>query len=483
VLLAVGILISIVGTGILVVGIVAAGANHFRNAEGYFSAPKETFSTQTYALTSPTGEITVAPGVRNLPFELATIRLSATSTGPAIFIGIAPKAEIDHYLEHVKRTEVRSIRYFPFEVDYRDFPGTRAPAPPTEQHFWVQSASGTGTQRVQWSVAPGQWGLVVMNANGAPGVTTQLQAAVRSDLISPVSASIAIVIGGVLLLIGLTVLIIGAVLLGRGIPPSTAAMPPGATRAPGASAAPPVPPIVYPPQESSWTGRFPSRLEGVRDDHLSRGLWLVKWLLAIPHYVILVFLWFAFTITTVIAGVAILFTAHYPRSLFTFNVGVLRWSWRVGFYAYSALGTDRYPPFTLRRTDYPADFDIAYPDRLSRGLVLVKWWLLAIPHYVLLAAIGGSALFWQSSWNTGTRYTGLPLVTALVLIAGFALLFTARYPTGIFNLVVGINRWIFRVMTYAALFRDEYPPFRLDQGPREFATREGGAVASPSTVK
>jgi hypothetical protein len=62
---------------------------------------------------------------------------------------------------------------------------------------------------------------------------------------------------------------------------------------------------------------------------------------------------------------------------------------------------------------------------------------------------------------------GLSLISVLVLIAGVALLFTARYPRTLFNLVVGINRWLYRVTTYAALLRDEYPPFRLDQGPLE----------------
>lgn len=80
---------------------------------------------------------------------------------------------------------------------------------------------------------------------------------------------------------------------------------------------------------------------------LSRGLPLVKWLLAIPHYIVLFFLGIGAIVATVIAWFAILFTGRYPRSLFTYVEGVLRWSNRVGAYAF-LLVTDRYPPFRLR---------------------------------------------------------------------------------------------------------------------------------------
>jgi Domain of unknown function (DUF4389) len=203
------------------------------------------------------------------------------------------------------------------------------------------------------------------------------------------------------------------------------------------------------------TAPYPLQLTGELAPNLSRGLWLVKWLFAIPHFIVLVFLWVAFVVVSVIAFFAILFTGRYPRGLFEFNVGVLRWSWRVGFYSYSALGTDSYPPFTLKDVpDYPARLDVTYPEQLSRGLVLVKWWLLAIPHYLVLGLLLGGF--------SPTRGDGVAGI--LVLIAGVALLFTGRYPESIFDLVVGLHRWGFRVAAYAGLMTDVYPPFRLDQG-------------------
>jgi hypothetical protein len=213
------------------------------------------------------------------------------------------------------------------------------------------------------------------------------------------------------------------------------------------------------------TSPYPLRLTGELAPHLNRWLWLVKWLLAIPHFVVLFFLWVAFAVVSVIAFFAILFTGRYPRALFEFNAGVLRWSWRVGFYGYSALGTDKYPPFTLKDVaDYPARLEVAYPESLSRGLVLVKWWLLAIPHYLVVAVFAGGGLAAWAAGGGGWVASSGGLVGLLVCIAGVTLLFTGRYPKSLYDFVLGMNRWIFRVAAYSSLMTDSYPPFRLDMG-------------------
>ncbi len=214
---------------------------------------------------------------------------------------------------------------------------------------------------------------------------------------------------------------------------------------------------------------YPVHVDAQLDTKLSRWLWLVKWVLAIPHYIVLCFLWIAFFLLSVVAFVAIVFTGRYPRAIFDFNVGVLRWSWRVAYYTYGALGTDRYPPFTLNEApDYPAHFSVEYPEHLSRGLVWVKWWLLAIPHYLIVGLLVGSGAYvaWDTSQGgNGTQWTwGGGLIGLLVLIAAVVLLFTGRYPEQLFDLVLGLNRWVLRVAAYAGLMTDEYPPFRLDQG-------------------
>jgi hypothetical protein len=224
---------------------------------------------------------------------------------------------------------------------------------------------------------------------------------------------------------------------------------------------------------------YPVRVDATPDPApISRWLWLVKWLLLVPHLVVLAFLWLAFCGVGIVAFFAILISGRYPRGLFDFNVGVLRWSWRVHYYGYGALGTDRYPPFTLNDVaDYPAHLAVPYPERLSRGLVLVKWWLLALPHLVIVGIFAGGGTWLALRSDTqGYSWAAGGLIGLLVLIAAIVLAVTGRYPRGLYDFILGLNRWVLRVAAYTSVMTDTYPPFRLDSGGQD----PGTAVIAPT---
>ena len=208
----------------------------------------------------------------------------------------------------------------------------------------------------------------------------------------------------------------------------------------------------------SKTTELPAKLRAARNaddpvrvrgaiDAPSRRLWLIKWcVLAVPHYPILILLYLVYPLLTIVAGVAILFTGRYPRPIFEFNVGVLRWSWRVMNYRFPMNTTDKYPPFTLAsRDDYPGDLVVDYPERLTNWAVLVKWWLLGLPQILLCWAME-------------------PLLQLLCVTNAVWLLCKGTVHPGMFDLLMGIVRWRYRVAVYVSFMRDEYPPFQLDLG-------------------
>lgn len=237
----------------------------------------------------------------------------------------------------------------------------------------------------------------------------------------------------------------------------------------------PGPPTSGPPTSGPPPGGRPYalRIDARPPEGVSRWLWLVKWLLLVPHGIVLAFLWLAYLVLWPVVLVVVLITGRYPRGIFEFQVGVLRWTWRAAYYGYSALATDQYPPFTLQDVPtYPTSLTVAYPERLSRGLALVKWWLLAIPHYIVVALLTGPQTRWVE--DDGVRYqTQTGLIGILVLVAAIILLVAGRYPRGLYDLVMGLNRWVYRVGVYASLMTDEYPPFRLDMGATDTDTGRG----------
>jgi len=205
---------------------------------------------------------------------------------------------------------------------------------------------------------------------------------------------------------------------------------------------------------------YPVNLEVDYPLQLSQWKIFIKWFLAIPHYIILAVLTIVVVVTTIISFFAILFTGRYPNGLFRLAVGYLRWGVRVGLYV--TLLRDEYPPFRLSDESgesYPIDLEVSYPEVLSRWKIFVKW-LLATPHWIILAGFSAAAV---SLGSNDSPERALSLVAAITIVAFFAILFTARYPAGLFELSVGITRWGLRVVAYVLLLRDEYPPFRLSR--------------------
>ncbi len=450
VLLVLGVIAILTALGLLAGGGALLWANETqRDDQGYFTTSAHAFATSSYALA--TDSLDVASDGPNWLFEsgrLARIRIKATGDKP-IFLGIGRATAVQRYLAGTPHARVESVDYHPFRVTYVsvEVAGAGTPPSPAAQDIWVASSSGPGTRTVNWGLEKGKWSVVLMNADASPGVAADVSAGAK------ISWLVWVIVG--LLAAGTLVLFAGALMIFFGVRPPRGGVATPVAATPGAFEAPDAAPDVPEPQS------YPVAVEGELDPHLSRWLWLVKWLLAIPHYVVLFFLWIAFFVLTVIAFFAILFTGRYPRAVFDVNVGILRWTWRVGFYATNVLGTDRYPPFTLDPVDYPATIEVPYPEQLSRGLVLVKWWLLAIPHYLVLSVLTGGWSVWIGHW--GAQVHGPGLLELLVLFAGIVLLVTGRYPQDLFRLILGINRWFFRVVAYAALMRDEYPPFRLER--------------------
>ena len=411
-----------------------------RDDDGWYRSDTYALRTDTYALTSERLDLHTGVRGRDLtPFDVGTIEVTATNSGGGdVFVGVAREGDVDAYLAGVAHAEVIDVAGDPVDAEYATFPGERRPAPPGEETFWVAAASGPGRQRATWDIDDGEWAVVVMNPAGGAGVAVDVSAGLHTDVLLPIGLALLGV--GVLFALG------GGLLVASGLGGT------GAARAGDDLAL-------------RAASDEPVRIWGELDPELSRWLWLVKWLLALPHLVLLALLWPVGVLLTIVAGVSILFTGRYPERIFDLNVGILRWTWRVTFYAF-ALGTDRYPPFSLGPDPtYPADLVVERPGRLSRSLVLVKSWLLALPHLVVIAVFGGTFVAWP--WAGGDDRRPLlagGLVGVLALVAGVVLLVRRRYPRAIFDFVMGMERWTYRVLVYVALMRDEYPPFRLDLG-------------------
>lgn len=162
----------------------------------------------------------------------------------------------------------------------------------------------------------------------------------------------------------------------------------------------------------------------------------------IPHAFVLYFLQIAAGLLTFISWWAVLFTGKYPQSFYEFQLNMQRWSLRLGLRMMNL--ADGYPAFGLSSTDPNSNIEIENPESLSRGLLLLRTFFgmfyVMIPHGFILMFRGIACMF-------------------IAMIAWWIVLFTGKYPEGMFNFIVETQRWSTRVSLYMMFMTDVYPPF------------------------
>jgi hypothetical protein len=190
------------------------------------------------------------------------------------------------------------------------------------------------------------------------------------------------------------------------------------------------------------TQGYPAELEvDYPSEGIARWRCFLQGFLLIPHFFVLWFVVVGAYLAFIYAWFAILFTRRYPPGAFNFITGVLRWGTRVGVFSY--LMTERYPPFsTTEDPSYPVRTRFAYPEGgIARWRPFFQA-ILALPHVIVLAFVGIGVAF-------------------AMIYAWFAILFTRRFPPGVFEFVSGVLRWSMRVNAYTLLTTEQYPPFSL----------------------
>ena len=452
------ILLVVLGSilALLAAGLLAAGGTLLwvdraqRDDDGFLTTPTERFESDSFAITSDS--IDLLESESDWLFSegvLGEVRI--TGEDGDVFIGIGETEDVEAYLAGVAHDEVRDLEFDPFRVEYRQFPGGELPGPPGEQTFWAASASGSGEQSATWEAESGEWTVVVMNSDASRGVSADVSAGAEANFLLWLAIGL-LIAGSLLLAGGVTMIVIGA----RG----TASAAPAARRRPQTDGAP----VACRPQADAH--RLPGRSRrpasigaeplalGGQVDPRHPALHRARVPLA--------------RIPRALGRRVLRHPLHRPLPPGDLRLQPRRAPLDVAgrlLLPYSALGTDRYPPFTLaEQPDYPATLDVAYPERLSHWLPLVKW-LLAIPHVILVGIFVGG---WGWGWGEDVWWFGAAgLVGILVVIAGFVLLFTGSYPRSLFDFTLGLDRWVFRTVAYLSLMRDEYPPFRLDMGEAE----------------
>jgi hypothetical protein len=231
--LVLGVLLLLIATVLLVGGGAVLWADRAERTDGYVSSNEETLTAPGYALVSERIELSTGADWVPISAALGDVRFTATGTDPGsgTFIGIAPVSDATAYLGGVERTVVDDLGID--SPGLRNLPGGEPSGPPGEQGFWTAQTSGTGTQELTWAPAEGDWMLVVMNADGSPGLSVESRIGATAPALDGV--------GWGLLIAGLVLLLIAALVVALAVRRPAGRRPgppPGAWPGPAPSRAP-----------------------------------------------------------------------------------------------------------------------------------------------------------------------------------------------------------------------------------------------------
>jgi len=445
-LLVFGIIFLLVAVGLLFAGGTLVWVDQeLKDSDGFISTDTIYLERGSHAIITRPADIDLE---MTWPFDegdLATIKVKASNDNPSkqVFIGIAEKSDVEDYLDGVEYDEITGFRIHPYDVDYKKHTGSsvpEAPDSPDIRDIWTEWVVGNGTQTLEWEIESGSWVLVLMNADGSAGIDLSGSVGIKAPWIF--GLGIGLLAGGAV------VLILGVLMI------YFAARRPMA----GGGTMGPVPPISDGDTTTTENlNAYPATFSvDYPDKSLNRLTTFFRLIMIIPIAIILSlvngtiwgeahgsnYLFAAGGILFLPLVLMLLFRQKYPRWWFDWNVALTKFMARV--YAYLALLRDEYPSTDEEQAVH---IEIAYPDAkrdLNRWLPLVKWFL-AIPHYIVLF------------------FLNIAVFVCLV-IAWFAILFTGRYPRGLFDFVVGLFRWHLRVAAYAFLLTtDRYPPFSFSE--------------------
>ena len=206
-----GGLLALVSLGFFVGGGAALWANGQKDDQGYLSTRTEPFHTRAAALRTDNLDVDLGGTGRVLSSALyGKVRLHVTPrAGKDLFVGIARSHDVTRYLRGTAHASVTDLDYHPFHADYATAGGARRAAPPAAQRIWAAQAHGRGAQTLTWDVADGNWSVVVMNADGSPGIEAGVRAGANVPFLNEVAWG-AIGAGALLLLVSVALLYAGA---------------------------------------------------------------------------------------------------------------------------------------------------------------------------------------------------------------------------------------------------------------------------------